>query len=951
MMLLSVLRGIARAAFVLVVLGVIGAAVAVGYGLTYFSRDLPDFQQIANYVPAIGSKVYDADGKLVAEFETERRIPVSIDEVPILVINAFLAAEDRDFYAHKGVDPQAVFRAAVADIARFRSGQRPIGASTITQQVVRHFLLSRELSITRKIKEAILAYRLNKELSKDRILEIYLNEIYFGSGAYGVAAAADTYFQKKLDQLTPAEAAYLASLPKAPNNYHPIRNAAAAKARRDWVLAGMAELGWLGDDEAKRAIAEPLHVTMRPEPTRDYGYFVEEVRRGLIGRYGEKTIYEGGLTIRTSYAPATQRIAEKAFRNGLIEYDRRHGWRGPIARLGSAAAARKALAETQDPPGPGEWRLAAVTDADASEARIVLRDGSAGEIPISDLRWARPTLKDQRLGAGVRKVGDVVQAGDLVLVEPIGGKGRKGEAKLYGLRQIPNVSGGFVVMDPKTGRILALVGGWSFQQSQFNRSTQAQRQPGSSIKPFVYLTALTHGYTMSDTIDDSPLEVSQGPGLPAWRPANYDGDYNGAMTLENALVQSRNLATAHLAIDIGMRAIAQTVQAFDIMDRMPLYPSMALGAGETTLLRLTNAYAMLDNGGHWLVPSVIDTVQDRHGRVIYQKGTDGCPSCFVVAGPRTDGNPSALYRPVGAPAASAIAVSGALWAENPVAYEPLKRGPLANPQAIHDIVATMQQVIQRGTGTLIRPILKDIAQPLAGKTGTTSNYFDAWFVGFSPDLTAGTYVGFDEPRTLGDGETGGHVAAGIFRDFIKEALKGAPAKDFPEPGKEPETDKQTTPAEAAVADQETKPGEAAAEAPARKRAAPRPESDDTETAKLNRQQLDRDPARAVEEAAYGPRWRDRQRPRGPEPANAVQAEPAYAPPPRQPDYAAAGPGFPAPWGTAYAQPGGGAAYTGPAMPPPRRVMPGPPNEMAPYAAPPPPWSQRPGPVYGTGGLY
>ena len=290
-----------------------------------------------------------------------------------------------------------------------------------------------------------------------------------------------------------------------------------------------------------------------------------------------------------------------------------------------------------------------------------------------------------------------------------------------------------------------------------------------------------------------------------------------------------------------------------------------------------------------------------------------------MAGPRTDGNPSALYRPVGAPAASSIAVSGALWAENPVAYEPLKRGPLANPEAIHDIVATMQQVIQRGTGTLIRPILKDIAQPLAGKTGTTSNYFDAWFVGFSPDLTAGTYVGFDEPRTLGDGETGGHVAAGIFRDFIKEALKGAPAKDFPEPGKEPGPDKQTTPAEAAVADQETKPGEAAAEAPARKRAAPRPESDGTETAKLNRQQLDRDPARAVEEAAYGPRWRDRQRPRGPEPANAVQAEPAYAPPPRQPDYAAAGPGFPAPWGTAYAQPGGGAAYTGPAMPPPRRL--------------------------------
>ena len=356
-MLLSVLRGMSRAAFVLVVLGFIGAAVAVGYGLTYFSRDLPDFQQIASYVPATGSKVYDADGKLVAEFETERRIPVSIDEVPILVINAFLAAEDRDFYAHKGVDLQAVFRAAVADIARFRSGQRPIGASTITQQVVRHFLLSRELSITRKIKEAILAYRLNKELSKDRILEIYLNEIYFGSGAYGVAAAADTYFQKKLDQLTPAEAAYLASLPKAPNNYHPIRNAAAAKARRDWVLAGMAELGWLGDDEAKRAIAEPLHVTMRPEPTRDYGYFVEEVRRGLIGRYGEKTIYEGGLTIRTSYAPATAADRGK----GVSQRADRIRPPARMARADCAAGERSGGAQgaCRDTGPARPWRVAA----------------------------------------------------------------------------------------------------------------------------------------------------------------------------------------------------------------------------------------------------------------------------------------------------------------------------------------------------------------------------------------------------------------------------------------------------------------------------------------------------------------------------------------------------------------------------------------------------------------
>src|SRR3954470_16669639 len=344
------LRVVARIAFLGLVLGAVGVAAFAAITLVYFGRELPSHSQLASYVPATGTKVYAADGSFMLELETEHRIPVAIGQVPQPLIQAVLAAEDRDFYTHKGVNPAAIFRAAVADIGRYQKGQRPMGASTITQQVVRHFLLSNEVSVVRKIKEMLLAYRIEHELSKERILEIYLNEIYLGAGAYGVAAAADTYFQKKLDQLLPTEAAYLASLPKAPNNYNPIRNAAAAKARRDWVLAGMAELGWLKQDEAKRAIAEPLRVNMRPDPTREYGYFVEEVRRGLIGRYGEKTVYEGGLTIRTSYTPATQRIAQKSSGSGLLEYDRRHGWRGPVARLGNAAAARKALAETQDPP-------------------------------------------------------------------------------------------------------------------------------------------------------------------------------------------------------------------------------------------------------------------------------------------------------------------------------------------------------------------------------------------------------------------------------------------------------------------------------------------------------------------------------------------------------------------------------------------------------------------------
>ena len=637
---LRVLRGTARALFIALVLVALGTGGFVGITLAHFGRDLPDYQKLTDYLGATGSKVYAGDGSLIAEFESEHRIPVPIAKVPRIVIEAFLAAEDRDFYHHSGVNPGAIFRAAMADVVRFRRGQRPIGASTITQQVVRHFLLTNEVSVSRKIKEAILAYRIEHTLSKDRILEIYLNEIYLGAGAYGVTAAADTYFQKPLDKLSLAETAFLAALPKAPNNYNPVRHAAAARARRDWVLAGMADLGWITAQRAKAAMAEPLAVRLRNDPALDQasgqpggpnGYFAEEVRRELIGRFGEKAVYEGGLTVRTSYAPVYQKMAETAFRQGLVEYDRRHGWRGPLAHLPSGAAAQGALAGTADPPGIGNWQLAAVTAIDAGGATLALKDGGSGRIALGELRWARRTLDDQRLGAGVRQVRDVVNPGDIVLVEPVAAaapaKGRNGTVAAnanhgpsYALRQIPDVGGGVVAMDPKTGRVVALVGGWSFQQSQFNRATQAKRQPGSAFKPFVYVTALDNGFDPSSVVEDAPISISQGPGLPPWEPANYEGNYVGPTTLEDALIHSRNLVTARLATMIGMPAIARTVQNFDVMDRMPLYYSMALGAGETTLLRLTNAYAMLDNGGHWLMPSVIDSVQDRTGRVIYQKG-------------------------------------------------------------------------------------------------------------------------------------------------------------------------------------------------------------------------------------------------------------------------------------------------------------------------------------------
>jgi len=784
---LRVLRGIARAAFILFVLAALGIAGFVGITLAHFDRELPDHQQLADYQPATGSKVYAGDGSFMAEFESEHRIPVAIGKIPRMVIEAFLAAEDRDFYTHNGVNPGAIFRAAVADVARFRSGQRPIGASTITQQVVRHFLLTNELSVSRKIKEAMLAYRIERTLSKDRILEIYLNEIYLGAGAYGVAAAADTYFQKPLDRLSLAEVAFLAALPKAPNNYNPIHHSAAARARRDWVLAGMADLGWVSEKHAKAAMAEPLIVHLRGDSPADpagaqNGYFTEEVRRELIGRFGEKAVYDGGLTVRTSYHPVYQQMAETAFRQGVVDYDRRHGWRGPLVHLASGAAAQGALAGTADPPGLGNWQLAAVTAIDAAGATLALKSGGTGRLPLDELRWARRTLDDQRVGAGVRQTRDVVNPGDIVLVEPIAAaapaKGRPAPLNAkYALRQIPDVGDGVVAMDPRTGRVFALVGGWSFQQSQFDRATQAKRQPGSAFKPFVYVTALENGFTPSSVVDDAPIELSQGPGKPPWEPINYEGGYVGPTTLEDALIHSRNLVTARLATMIGLPAIAQTVQNFDVMDKMPLYYSMSLGAGETTLLRLTSAYAMLDNGGHWLLPSVIDVVQDRNGRVVYQKGVKDCTACYVDAGARSGADAGASYRASGPADPAAVALPNGTYAENAVLYKPTKPDPLVNEEADHAILSMMQGVVQRGTGTAVAVVGK----PLAGKTGTTSDWFDAWFVGFSPDLAAGVFVGFDEPRTLGNGEVGGHVAAPIFRDFMAQALKDVPAKPFPVP--------------------------------------------------------------------------------------------------------------------------------------------------------------------------
>ena len=746
-----------RFLFVCAVLAAVAGGVFVGLTVWYFGRGLPDYQQLAHYEPPIVTRVHAGDGRLLAEYATERRVFVPIAAIPKRLIKAFLSAEDKNFYTHHGVDPMSILRAALTDLGRWRSNRRPVGASTITQQVAKNMLLSNELSISRKVKEILLATRIDEALPKDRILELYLNEIYLGSGAYGVVAAALTYFNKSLNELTLAEAAYLAGLPKAPNNYNPTRFPQAAKGRRDWVLDRMAEDGNASEADVAAAKSELLTLRHREEEeVVSAPYFAEEVRRELASRYGEKALYQGGLSVRTSLDERLQAAADKALRKALIAYDRsRGGWRGAVGQIDPGPNWPKRLAAEALPAGAATvgWQLAVVLRTESDGAAIGLRDGETGRIPFAEMRWARPLRDDGTLGGAPRNAADIVKPGDLVLVEALPedpAKPRANGPPLYNLCQIPEVSGALVAMDPHTGRVLAMSGGFSFELSQFNRATQAKRQPGSSIKPFVYLTALENGFTPSTLVDDSPVTISQGPGMPAWTPSNYDGSsFRGPTPLRVALEKSLNTVTARLAAMIGMEPIAETVEKFGIMDHMPRMYSMALGAGETTPLRHTAAYAMLDNGGKKITPTLIDRIQDRNGKTIFRADHRQCDSCGAIE-----------------------------WSHQPVPAVPDEREQIADPVATFQIVEMMEGVVQRGTGTAV----KAVGKPIAGKTGTTNDWQDAWFVGFSPDLAAGVYIGYDEPVPLGGNDaTGGHLAAPIFRDFMTVALKDAPPREFRTP--------------------------------------------------------------------------------------------------------------------------------------------------------------------------
>jgi len=737
----------------LLFLALLGGA-GVLYLFYHYGRDLPDYRQLADYEPPTVTRLHAGDGRLLVEYATEKRVYVPVKAIPRRVINAFLAAEDKNFYSHPGVDFISVARAIVTNVGNIARSRRPVGASTITQQVAKNFLLTNEVSITRKIKEAILAFRIEQAFDKDRILDLYLNEIYLGFGSYGVAAAALNYFNKSLDELTVAEAAYLAALPKAPNNYHPIRKHQAALARRDWVIGRMLEDGRIGFDEAEAAWAAPLLVH-RVDPTEIVraDHFVEEVRRELAAIYGETNLYEGGLSVRTTLDPRLQSIADRVLRAGLIAYDRRHGWRGPVATLGEEIFAadsggwRDALAAIEPPKGADPWRLAVVTGLDGTQAEIGFGDGATGYIPMAELTWARPWRQDQKVGAKPKRPDAVLSVGAVVLVEPVAadGEGKAYQAGAHGLRQIPGIDGGLVAMDPHTGRVLAMSGGFSYDRSQFNRATQARRQPGSAFKPFVYLAALDSGFTPATIVLDAPFVIDQGAGQGKWKPANYSRKFYGPAPMRIGLEKSRNLMTVRLAQTIGMEKVVAYARRFGIVDDMPPMLSMALGAGETTLLRLTSAYAMLVNGGRRIDPTLIDRIQDRHGLTIFRHDMRGCQGCRDQA-----------------------------WNGQEPPELPDERERVVDPASAYQVVSMLQGVVERGTGRRVRAVGK----PLAGKTGTTNKSMDTWFMGFAPDLAVGVFAGFDEPRPLGARETGSSVSAPVFRDFMAAALEGRPAIPF-----------------------------------------------------------------------------------------------------------------------------------------------------------------------------
>ncbi len=778
-------RYLLRPLFWIASLGVTGVAVGAVAVLAIFhiySKDLPDSGSLADYQPAGMTRLYANDGSLLAEYATERRIFVPFEEIPRHVIQAFIAAEDQNFYQHRGIDPSGILRAFLKNIRNYGANERSlVGGSTITQQVVKNFLLTREKSIDRKIKEAILALRITQNYSKDRILELYLNEIYLGMGAYGVAAASLEYFGKEPHALSTEEVALLAAMPKAPAYYDPHKRPEEALERRNYVLTRMHEDGYINDAEYERTMATPLGV--REERFRGEiraPFFSEEVRRSVLRDYGKDNLYKGNLYITTTVDPRAQAMMDRAYRQALRTYDRRHGYRGAIAQLESLDGWLEAVSALEKTtPLIEEQRLAVVLElkkrhavlgfadervADAEEALVdeaealtVIPEASdetmqepeyvQGTLPTKALAWARPRRPSGALGAVPKKPGDILKVKDVVLVAPHGDTSEQ-----WALEQIPEVSGAMVAMRPDTGEVVAMTGGYSFAESEFNRATQARRQPGSAFKPFVYMAAMERGFTPSSIVVDAPIEVEQGPGKPLWRPQNYGGDFLGPTTLRVGLEKSRNVMTVHLAQMLGLDAVAHVGERLGVYDNLPPNYANVLGAQETTVMRLAAAYSMLANGGLKVVPTLIKRIDDAKGHTIYRADTRECTHCNTEQG----GLKQRLKRPPEIPDA---------------------RERVIDPRIAYQMVSLLRGVVQRGTATRANTLGFEVA----GKTGTTNDSRDAWFMGMTQDLVVGTYIGFDKPRGMGRRETGGRVALPAFIDFMKAYYKDAPPPDFVKP--------------------------------------------------------------------------------------------------------------------------------------------------------------------------
>lgn len=731
----------------LLLCGVIAVGGIVWVFWTY-GQDLPDYTQLENYAPPITTRVHAGDGSLLAEYAVQQRVFVPIETVPELVRDAFLAAEDQNFYKHPGVDPVGVARAMVTNIRNLGTGRRPEGASTITQQVAQNFLLTKDVSIERKIREAIIAFRIERAFTKDQILELYLNEIYLGFGAYGVASASLNYFDKPLNQLTIEEAAFLAALPKAPNNYNPLTKQGAAVARRNYVLGRMAEDGTISAETAAELSELPIRVSSTATASvTNAPYFAEDVRREILTRVGETGLYEGGLSVRTTLDPRLQRIAQDSLRNGLVAYDRRHGWRGPITRLDTGKPWRETLPKVEVPTGGGDWQISVVFSVTPDKAEIGFEDGTIGVIPLAELKWARAWQEDQKLGPAVTAASDVLAVGDVVFASKRleTADGEPYPDGTFRLEQIPDINGAIVAIDPHTGRVLAMTGGLDFENSEFNRATQAWRQPGSAFKPIVYMAGLENGFTPSSRILDAPFVIDQGAGQGKWKPANYSKKFYGPSPLRLGIEKSRNLMTVRLAQTIGMESVAQKAEKLGVVDYLPRHLSMSIGAGETTLMRMTAAYAMIVNGGKKITPTLIDRIQDRTGTTIFRHDVRACADC----------------------------AQGAWDGQEAPKLDDL-REQVIEPGTAYQMVSMLQGVVERGTGRSIA----ELGLPLGGKTGTTNDSLDTWFVGFSPDLAVGVFVGFDEPRTLGPRETGSSVPAPIFKEFMARAHEDRSVEPF-----------------------------------------------------------------------------------------------------------------------------------------------------------------------------